>query len=156
MRHFYKSHGKHCYLRSFQTSCPKCGADVLYWECTHGSKLFFQYPPYGKLIRHFCRGRDGVIRTKNKYPVIVKKPKGLIEPAFLSCPICGKLFKNNESLKDHLNESKKHDLNHSSFEHNQFYFGEKLQAKNQTQFQEKDNYKPKFGRINIKPNKNDD
>ena len=83
MRHFYKSHGKHCYLRSFQTSCRKCGADVLYWECTHGSKIFFDYPPYGKLRRHYCRNLDGISHKRKIFPVVVKKPKGLLEKAKL-------------------------------------------------------------------------
>ena len=79
MRHFYRTHGRHCYLRSYQTKCPKCGVDVLYWECTHGSKVFFKYPPYGKLVRHFCRYHSARIERKRKFPVVVKISKGLLE-----------------------------------------------------------------------------
>jgi hypothetical protein len=59
MRNFNKSHGKHCYYRSFQTKCLRCGVEVLYWECRHGCKIFFNYPPYGKLIQHRCRRYTG-------------------------------------------------------------------------------------------------
>jgi len=90
MRHFYKTHGKHCYLRSFQTKCPKCGKDVLYWECGHGSKKIFNYPPYRKLIRHFCRQDKTGINNRKRFPVIVKSTKGLLENESPSCPICGK------------------------------------------------------------------
>ena len=110
MRHYYKTHGKHCYLRSFQSKCPKCSASVLYWECTHGSKVFFEYPPYGKLVRHFCRHRKGAFNVRKIPQIIVKKPKGLLENQSPSCPICGKLFKNINSLEDHLENLKKSDI----------------------------------------------
>ena len=146
MRHYSKSHGRHCYLRSFQTSCKKCGADVLYWECTHGSKIFFEYPPYGKLQRHLCRKAQK--NKKNSYPVIVKAPKGLLEDPFFTCPVCGKIFKNNLSLKDHIKQAKKNDSNHKLFFENKMFFenhknGEYLGKKNHQTT-------PKFGRIYIK------
>ena len=87
MRHYYKSHGKHCYLRSFQSKCPKCNVNILFWECTHGCKVFFEYPPYGKLVRHICRRRDGSFNQKPKFSIIVKKPEGLLEDQSLSLKI---------------------------------------------------------------------
>ncbi len=147
MRHFYKSHGKHCYLRSFQTSCRKCGADVLYWECTHGSKIFFEYPPYGKLRRHYCRNLDGKSHQRKIFPVVVQKPKGLLENPYFSCPVCGKLFRKEIFLKDHLNELKKNDSKHNLFFQNKIIFKNKLNEKNE--FQDK----PRFGRINIRSSK---
>jgi len=149
MRHNYKSHGRHCYLRSFKTNCKKCGKEVLYWECTHGSKLFFNYPPYGKLIRHNCRG----IEYKNKkksYQVIVKTPnKNLINPS-PSCPVCGKLFKYEEEILDHLKELKKNDDLHKHFfsSENKFQIEVLKKKKHSTT-------RPKFGRITIKE-RNDD
>ncbi|MFW9881251.1 MAG: hypothetical protein ACFFG0_49940, partial [Candidatus Thorarchaeota archaeon] len=122
MRHFYKTHGKHCYLRSFQTKCSKCGADVLYWECRHGSRVFFNYPPYGKLVRHFCRQVTGVTRIKKKFPVIVKIPIGLLKKESPSCPVCGKLFKNLKNLNDHINNLKKLDRLHKDFDKNKLDF----------------------------------
>jgi len=149
MRHFYKSHGKHCYLRSFQTVCKKCGADVLYWECTHGSKMFFEYPPYGKLIRHICKKNRGLMRGKKNFPTIVKTPKGLLENPYFSCPVCGKLFRKEIYLKDHLNEQKKNNSEHKLFFKNKITDDmNKLKSEN-NKFQ--DNLR--FGRINIRASK---
>jgi len=146
MRLFYKSHGKHCYLRSFQTSCPRCGEDVLYWECTHGSKVFFQYPPYGKLIRHICRIHKDLGR--NKYPVIVKSPKKLLENASPSCPTCGKLFKTEKNLESHLKQLRKSDSLHRQYYKNKILIEDNSLQKNFDMF--KIRYKPKFGAINIR------
>ena len=151
MRHFYKSHGKHCYLRSFQTKCPKCDADVLYWECKHGSKVFFDYPPYGKLMKHFCRHRTSILTPKRYSPIIVKKPKGLLEISSPSCPVCGKLFKNEGNLKDHLKNLRKNDKLHNSFFENKLFFKDNYRKKGQINLDQiKMHYKPKFGRINVK------
>jgi len=154
MRHYYKSHGKHCYLRSFQTKCSKCGADVLYWECRHGSKIFFNYPPYGKLIKHFCRYTKGQPVVKKDFPVIVTTPKGLLEKESPSCPACGKLFKNPKNLNDHLKNMRNRDDLHHNFDKNKLNFELGYQEKNQ---ENSDKYKlynkPKFGKINIKKKK---
>ena len=150
MRHFYSSHGKHCYLRSFQTSCPRCGADVLYWECTHGSKVFFEYPPYGKLIRHIC-SKYKYKNIRNKYPVIIKRPKGLLEKPSPSCPVCGKLFRTEKNLKEHLKQLKKNDPLHNQYFKNKILIEENLQKKIHDNFDKfKIYYKSKFGTINIK------
>lgn len=146
MRLFYKSHGKHCHLRSFQTSCPRCGEDVLYWECTHGSKVFFQYPPYGKLIRHICRKYKE--KGRNRYPVIVKVPKKLLENASPSCPTCGKLFKTETNLESHLKQSKKNDPLHRKYYKNKIIIEDNSTHKRFDK--SKIHYKPKFGAINIR------
>ena len=150
MGSFYKSHGKHCYYRSFQTTCSRCGVDVLYWECRHGCKMFFTYPPYGKLIRHRCRVQLGK-NSKRKFQIIVKTPSGLLEKASPSCPICGKLFKNNKDLESHLKQLKKIDFQHRK------YFEEKIppinengQEKLKEFIKTKSNARAKFGTINIK------
>ncbi len=151
MRHYYKSHGKHCYLRSFQTSCKKCGVDVLYWECTHGSKIFFEYPPYGKLRRHFCQKTRGLSNKRKEFPIVVKPPKGLLENPYFNCPVCGKMFKKETSLQDHFKELNKDDLEHYLFSKNKLVFNHKLNNKNKFDSDSnKFRYKPKFGRINIK------
>ncbi|MFX1574642.1 MAG: hypothetical protein ACFFB0_18040 [Promethearchaeota archaeon] len=155
MRHFYKSHGKHCYLRSFQTKCPRCGIDVLYWECRHGSKVFFNYPPYGKLVRHLCRQKKGVLNIKKQYKIIVKTPQGLLGKESPSCPVCGKLFKSDINLKDHLKNSKNNDDLHKAFLHSELIFEEEnreINIKNSDKI--KVYNKPKFGRINITKRKN--
>lgn len=156
MRHFYKSHGKHCYLRSFKTSCPTCGADVLYWECTHGSKIFFEYPPYGKLIKHYCRNHLSSKAQKNKFKVIVKTPNRLFEDSSISCPICGKTFTNKSSLDNHLNTLRKIDPEHKRlFGHAIEFSEEEHHKKSKKQKEDNSPPSPKFGQLNIKkPNKN--
>ncbi len=149
MRHNYKSHGKHCYLRSFKTNCKKCGQEVLYWECTHGSKLFFNYPPYGKLIRHFCRENLSSIKKKS-YPILVKSPNKNLTKYSPSCPVCGKLFKNEEDISEHLRQLKNNDEIHKVF----FDTGYKNQ--NNSEIKKPPSKRiPKFGRITIKEKNND-
>ncbi|MFX0072066.1 MAG: hypothetical protein ACFFAO_13340 [Candidatus Hermodarchaeota archaeon] len=126
---------------------------MLYWECTHGCKVFFEYPPYGKLIAHKCKKRTGK-KILNRYPVIVKKPKGLLEKASLSCPICGKLFKSETDLKNHLKHSeqyKKSDPNFSKTEDLIHIFNQN--NPNRAHNQNTNQYKPLFGKINIKRRK---
>ena len=147
MRHNYKSHGKHCFRRSFQTKCRKCGVDVLYWECTHGSKIFFEYPPYGKLVRHYCRKPLGK-KLINKYPVFVKRPQKLLKDASPSCPACGKLFKSEYDLKEHLKQLKNRDKLHEQFLKNDFVFNTAHEKKKSIST---GNYV--FGKMNIKPKK---
>ena len=152
MRHFYKTHGKHCYLRSFQTKCSKCGVDVLYWECRHGSKVFFNYPPYGKLIRHYCRYQGG--QARRKFPIVVKGPRSLLEFESPSCPACGKLFKNAKNLNDHIRILKKSDNIHKSFFKNKLDFNKDYGEKGQGNSDKDEFYiKPRFGRINLKKKK---
>ncbi|MHA1804285.1 MAG: hypothetical protein ACTSU4_07070 [Promethearchaeota archaeon] len=147
MRHYSKTHGKHCYLRSFKTSCRQCGADVLYWECTHGSKVFFEYPPYGKLIKHHCRFAPQK-PSSTKYKVIVKRPKRLrlFEEEIFNCPICGKYFKHLHDLLNHLHELEHQDEFHGAFFKNELTILEPHEFKKEKPF----SYKVKFGRINIK------
>ena len=153
MRHYSKSHGSHCYLRSFKTFCPNCGVDVLYWECTHGSKVFFNYPPYGRLQRHYCR-RDKALSRKTTFHVIVKTPKGLLEEPFITCPICGSIFKEEIALKNHLKSMRTQDNEHKLFFHNEMVF-ENGQKKGRFSQFEDNRFKqyPKFGRINFKKEK---
>lgn len=149
MPQLFKTHGSHCFLRSFKIKCPSCGEDVLYWECTHGSKVFFQYPPYGKLIKHICKKYKGK-NLKNKYAIVIKKPKSLLESASPSCPLCGKLFKNENNMKDHLNQLRKTDFLHKT------YFNDKMNIENDEREEtykkvnkSKPDYKPLFGQLNI-------
>jgi uncharacterized C2H2 Zn-finger protein len=149
MRHYYKTHGSHCYLRSFKTDCPSCGAEVLYWECSHGSKIFFEYPPYGKLIKHHCKKYKSK-KQRKKYNVIIKKPKKIFNTQSVSCPVCGKLFKEEKYLKSHINQLKNYDQEHKYFSENKTELKEKgSEEKNP----KKEKYTPKFGQINIKRKK---
>ncbi|TFF89970.1 MAG: hypothetical protein EU548_05375 [Promethearchaeota archaeon] len=151
MRHNLKTHGSHCYLRSYKTSCPSCGKDVLYWECTHGCKVFFEYPPYGKLIKHRCKKYKTKDQRK-KYKVIVKPPKGLSENPSPRCKACGKYFSTEYDLKAHINQLKDFDLIHMDI------YGKEnrtILKKNQVDKKEKFNmhYKPEFGKINFRKSK---
>ena len=148
MKLFYRSHGKHCHIRSFPTKCRKCGSEVLYWECSHGSKIFFDYPIYGKLIKHKCP----INKNKRKeYPLLVKGPEDLFVKDSFSCPACGKIFKNNNDLKLHFKYSKNHDDLHKCFYKNKLIFNNN-HFKISSEYQKGANkdYKPKFGQINIK------
>ena len=147
MRSFYNTHGKHCHYRSFQASCPKCGGNVFYWECTHGCKVFFEYPIYGKLIRHMCKSVS-TKNERNKYQVIVKNPKGLLVKASPSCPICGKLFKKENDLKNHLKQLKKGDHLHKNYFDSIILFEDASRENIRTIGD-----KQKFGTINIKNEK---
>ncbi len=147
MRHYSKIHGKHCHLRSFKTTCRKCGADVLYWECTHGCKVFFDYPPYGKLIRHHCMPTTNFSR-KNKYKVIVKPPQKLFESHIINCPICGKSFTTKSSLEMHVQQLQHQDIWHKAFIENKMSIQQEEEESENELF-----VKPKFGRINIRKKK---
>jgi len=150
MRGIYKSHGKHCVLRSFPTKCPRCKAEVLYWECRHGSKLFFTYPVYGRLIRHICK-KDKPLSKKNKYPIIVKTPNKILKEAGPYCSVCGKNFKTTNDLHSHLIELKKLDPLHERFFENKLRFRDNSSEKVLGKKNEiKTHFKPEFGRITIK------
>jgi hypothetical protein len=75
----------------------------------------------------------------------------LLEDPYFSCPVCGKLFRKEIYLKDHLNELKKNDSKHKLFFQNKIIFKNdmnKLKSE-KNKFQEK----PMFGRINIRASK---
>ena len=44
-------HPYDCTSRKFPTDCRRCGQRVVYWECDHGSKVFFDPPDRGE---HQC------------------------------------------------------------------------------------------------------
>lgn len=106
------------------------------------------------MVRHICRYRKGSFNIKKRYPVIVKKPKGLLEEHYLSCPICGKLFKNANNLDNHLENLKKNDIYHKLFFMNWISFKDDNKEKSQTNLDQIKTYvKPKFGKINKKKQK---
>ena len=47
----YIGHPYDCRKRAYPTVCLLCSADVIYWECYHGSKVFFEPPNFGQ---HDC------------------------------------------------------------------------------------------------------
>ena len=146
-----KTHGKHCQLRAFRTVCPNpdCKKEVFYWECIHGCKVFFEYPIYGKLIRHKCKTIPAGGKLKKKYRIEVKVPT-FIEKEFFGCPICGKIFKTKEQLNNHIIELKKTDKAHQNTldeQINQKNGWERKELKEKNSL--KSRYEPLFGKIRV-------
>lgn len=46
-------HPYDCAIRKYPTNCRYCGQFVIYWECCHGSKVFFEPPDRGD-HRNLC------------------------------------------------------------------------------------------------------
>lgn len=112
--------------------------------------MFFNYPVYGKLIRHLCQSYVSKSK-KNKYPIIVKTPNKILKENGPSCSFCGKSFKSTIDLDSHLKELKKLDPLHKRFVENIPIFRSNSSEVVFSKKSEKDSYfKPKFGRINIK------
>ncbi len=151
---FNRIHGKHCLLRAFKTVCPRCKNDVFYWECSHGSKVFFEYPIYGRLIRHKCKKHLTKENLKKKNHIKVKISL-FIEKDNFGCPICGKIFNKKNRLVDHIKQLKKSDEAHHSFYNNKLNFKTDSEifnynlTKNLNENENKNHYKPTFGKITI-------
>jgi uncharacterized C2H2 Zn-finger protein len=106
-------HGPHCRIRSFPTKCPECKSPVLFWECSHGTRIFFDYPIYGKPMRHICQKK----RERKSFVLITRAEQNQkqLQESTYQCPVCGKLFENEKSLLYHINQKKKQDDNHAEF-----------------------------------------
>ena len=55
----YGVHPYDCAVKSYPTNCGCCKRQVVYWECWHGSKVFFDPPDRGE---HDCSERSGAPR----------------------------------------------------------------------------------------------
>ncbi len=152
MRHYYKPHRKHCYLRVFQSKCPKCNATVLYWECTHGNKVFFEYSSYGNLMSYFCLYDLVLFNKKKNFQIVVKKePIELLEKQSPNCPVCRKLFKNINSSEKHLENLRKNDIYHTLFFENKIPFEDSYKETIHKDFNQIKYYEqPEFGKFNVK------
>ena len=64
--------------------------------------LFFSIPLYRKLIKHFCRNHLGISYEKKNYQIIVKKALRILEDQSSNCLVYITLYKNFNSLEDHL------------------------------------------------------
>ncbi len=51
----YIGHPYDCTARKFPFSCPLCNSTVIYWECHHGSKVWFDPPDQGE---HNCSSQS--------------------------------------------------------------------------------------------------
>ncbi|MCP4762412.1 MAG: hypothetical protein GY870_11575 [archaeon] len=116
-----KMRHRHITKRSFKTNCRECGKPILYWECDicH-AKTFFSLPIYGKPIRHIC---DKYLVPKQKKlpkwrtPVEEKerKPLDVKEITTFNCPVCDKIFRNENQFNDHIKQMKRFDEDHKIF-----------------------------------------
>ncbi len=106
-------HGAACTLRTFVSKCKRCGAPVLYWECIHGCKVFFQYPVYGKLIRHRCARVEDPSRQEESE--IAEREYQQTHKQFFQCPVCAKNFTTERQLDQHIKEKKNIDDAHHNF-----------------------------------------
>ena len=102
-------------VRSFTGKCRRCGQAVFYWEGSAGSKVFFEYPVKGKLIKHVCRPL-----SKKRHKSFVKLSHSEhsifdLERKSYICPVCGKLFKDELSLSSHIKDLEKTEQAHSDF-----------------------------------------
>jgi ssDNA-binding Zn-finger/Zn-ribbon topoisomerase 1 len=114
-----QTHGKWCTLRSYETECPKCGKKVLYWECEHGCKVFFDLPATRPMTKHVCYRK-----TYREYKIELDS---LVDDTYefkedYSCSVCGKIFKNEKALRNHVKSLKNRDDEHAEFFANT-YFG---------------------------------
>lgn len=107
-------HGPHCRLRSFPTKCPRCHSTVIFWQCTHGCKLFFEYPIYGRTLKHICKSNPK--RPYNQSSIshgnyVVK----FVERSTYRCPVCQKILESEDALLDHIRRLKRSDDSHAHF-----------------------------------------
>ncbi|MHA1793590.1 MAG: hypothetical protein ACTSVI_13155 [Promethearchaeota archaeon] len=119
-------HGSWCRIRSFPTTCKNCGAKVLYWECTHGSKVFFEFDKYGRLLgKHKCP-KSGKKPSKKKYAGTIDDQdfnmssisKKLVERLFkevFQCPVCQARFSSESQFHNHFKQKKDYDDDHAEF-----------------------------------------
>nr|MDO8108889.1 hypothetical protein [Candidatus Sigynarchaeota archaeon] len=126
-------HDRSCRLRSFPTTCKFCGQKLLYWECTHGCKVMFEFDKFGRLAGHHkCHGAASGVRSSRP---LKKRPPALAESGFdissvskkfienlfkesFQCPVCKEKFASEASYYQHLHQKKAIDDNHSAFYRN--------------------------------------
>jgi hypothetical protein len=123
-------HDSRCKLRSFPTTCKLCGAKLLYWECTHGCKVMFEFDKNGRILgAHKCRVMPpGVKKSRSLKPRppalaeqgfdISSVSKAFIEKIFkesFKCPVCGETFATESSYYQHLRQKRAIDDRHEQF-----------------------------------------
>ncbi|MFX0102281.1 MAG: hypothetical protein ACFFCS_22140 [Candidatus Hodarchaeota archaeon] len=99
----------------------------MYWECTHGCKVFFEFDKFGRFGgKHKCKGRGATSRPKKKRPYfdydndfdISTVSKSFIEKLFkesYKCPVCKEEFASESHYYQHLNGKKNYDDDHNKF-----------------------------------------
>jgi uncharacterized C2H2 Zn-finger protein len=96
------------------------------------------------------------LRGEKNFPIVVKTPTALLGEPYYSCAVCGKMFRDQGSLKDHFNTQRKNDLEHKMFSGNKLSFQNINSSMNNSYTNRSTaQHKPKFGRINIKTSKDE-
>ncbi|MHA1231274.1 MAG: hypothetical protein ACTSRP_12760 [Candidatus Helarchaeota archaeon] len=104
-----QAHGPWCTTRRFVMRCPKCNKEVLYWECEHGCKVFFDLPLRRPLTKHKCN-RKSYRELRIEMEIELEEEFFFIEDHI--CPVCYRNFKNEKDLKNHLKSLKNQDDEH--------------------------------------------
>lgn len=120
-------HGRACRKRSFPFTCKQCGARVLFWECTHGCKVVFEFDTGGRLAgRHRCKATHGSTAPKkprkwfdldNSFDM-ASVSKRFLENLFKEsyrCPACKATFKTETSYFQHVKQKAEMDEVHARF-----------------------------------------
>jgi len=76
--------------------------------------------------------------------------RGLLEEASPSCPACGKLFKSELNLKEHLKQVRNSDPLHKMYFEQEIIIEDNSLKKEKLNYKMKIHYKPIFGKINLK------
>lgn len=123
-------HNSSCKLRSFPTTCKFCGAKLLYWECTHGCKVMFEFDKNGRLLgAHKCHAAPpGIHKSRPLKPRppalaeygfdISSVSKAFIEKIFkesYKCPVCGEEFATETGYYQHLKQKRAIDDRHDEY-----------------------------------------
>ncbi|MHA1681671.1 MAG: hypothetical protein ACTSUE_11735 [Promethearchaeota archaeon] len=120
-------HGKWCRTRSFPTTCSACGAKLLFWACSHGCRVMFEFDKFGRLAgKHKCKARETPVKRKEKRSWfdydndfdLSTISKQYLEKMFeesYQCPVCGEKFGSELHYYQHLKQRKEMDDDHFLF-----------------------------------------
>lgn len=76
------SHGPYCYkVKAYPTKCPTCRAEVVYFECTCGSKVFLGMNRSGP---HVCGMSSAEVTKLNGG----RRSRGFLPEGPVTCPFC--------------------------------------------------------------------
>ena len=144
-------------VKCFVTTCKFCNESVMYWEGSRGSKMFFNFPIYGKFIQHLCKKREKIwVKPESAKQ---KRNKKQIDKSTIQCPVCSKKFKTKQSITAHIKNMKKIDnLHHEFFDVALDFIQSDVDSFVQNQFQKSDDnsknkgepIEEKYGRVYFK------
>jgi hypothetical protein len=90
---YVPTHGPSCYkVHSYLTHCSSCGEPIVYFECSCGSKVFFDPPDEGL---HECGKVTGARRAERATLLLDMLHYASLDPdGNTECPMCGVVLKN--------------------------------------------------------------